>query len=53
MRLLSVEELSKMTGIREQTIRRYAREKTLPAYRFGKHWRFSLEEVLAVTKGER
>lgn len=53
MRLVSTEELSKITGIKEQTIRRWARERKFPAYRFGKAWRFNLDEVLAVAKGER
>ena len=49
-RILTVEELADMLGVRPVTIRQWARERKLPTMRLGKYWRFresSIREWLA------
>lgn len=43
--LISASKLSLMTDIKEMTLRKWAREGTLPYYKIGKLVRFNPEEV--------
>lgn len=41
MRALSVEETAVRLGLHEETVRRFAREGRLPAFKAGRSWRFA------------
>jgi excisionase family DNA binding protein len=48
-KLLTVQELSDYLRLAKVTIWKYAKEGKLPAFKVGKHWRFSksiIDEVL-------
>ena len=53
MKLVTVEELATICNLKPANVRRLAREKKIPAYRFDGVWRFQVDEVLASVKGER
>jgi excisionase family DNA binding protein len=46
LEMLSVEETAERLGLHEETVRRFAREGRIPAFKAGRSWRFS-EEALA------
>jgi excisionase family DNA binding protein len=46
--LLSVEEVALRLYLHPESVRRKAREGTLPAYRIGRRWVFSEREMLAL-----
>ena len=43
--MLTLEEISKRLKLHTNTLRRYAREGTLPAVKFGKVWRVEEEDL--------
>ncbi len=44
-RWLDVEEISSYLGVTNETIRKWIREKNLPARKIGRKWKFKLTEV--------
>ena len=42
---LDVEQISKLLGINQQTVRKFARKGILPAIKIGREWRFSNELI--------
>src|SRR5574343_237279 len=44
MMYVNVRQLAEYFGVHEQTVRRMAREKTIPAIAVGKQYRFNVEE---------
>lgn len=55
--MITVEELAEAIHLAPFTVRKYARQNLIPAFKVGRDWRFrSLEEVtnsLACTKGNK
>ena len=52
----STEEVSRMLGLHVNTIRRHVKEGRLKAYRFGRQWRFTeedLQEYMQPDTGEK
>ena len=48
----STEEVSKMLGLHVNTIRRHVKDGRLKAYRFGRQWRFTEEDLKHYMKPE-
>lgn len=42
---LSVDGISQYLGVSKETIYRWVAKKRIPAYRIGKLWKFSVEEI--------
>jgi excisionase family DNA binding protein len=42
---LSVDGISQYLGVSKETIYRWVAKKRIPAYRVGKLWKFSVEEI--------
>lgn len=42
---LSTAEAAKFLGIPEKSVRKLARDGDIPAYRFGKLWKFDIKEL--------
>lgn len=52
-RLLTVDEVSDWLSVATRKIVDMAREQELPAYKIGREWRFSREELLTYLRSQR
>jgi excisionase family DNA binding protein len=43
--ILSVDETAERLGLHDETVRRFAREGRIPAFKAGRSWRFSTEQL--------
>ena len=50
---LSVDGISQYLGVSKETIYRWVAKKIIPAYRVGKLWKFSLEEIEHWVRAEK
>ena len=50
--VLTTKEAAQLLRLTEDTVRRQAAGRQLPAYRLGRHWRLFRSELLKVVKGE-
>lgn len=50
MKLLTAEQLGKVLQIHPGAVRRFARDGKIPAYKYGRAWRFDINEVKAVLR---
>lgn len=50
-RLLTVREVSELSGVTEITVRRWIKGKTIPSYLIGGARRFNYQEVINHIKG--
>jgi excisionase family DNA binding protein len=50
---LSVDGISQYLGVSKETIYRWVAKKRIPAYRVGKLWKFSLEEIDMWVRAEK
>lgn len=48
---LTVAEVAVITKLTEQSVRKHAREQTIPATKLGKSWRFNKEDVRKAVEG--
>jgi excisionase family DNA binding protein len=49
--LIGVKEVATYLGVHEETVRRFAREGRLPAYKPGRSWRFDRDEIRKWARG--
>lgn len=50
---LTSKEVAELLNISDYTIKRFAREKRIPARKIGRQWRFSKQEIEEWFKSER
>jgi excisionase family DNA binding protein len=44
-RWLSIEEIGEYLGVKRDTLKRWIREKEMPAHKVGRSWKFKMNEV--------
>ncbi|MGX7364689.1 helix-turn-helix domain-containing protein [Aerococcus suis] len=52
LKLYTVEEVADMLKVSRRTVYNYIKSEKLRAYKIGKEWRISKEDVLALIKGQ-
>ena len=50
---LSVDGISQYLGVSKETIYRWVAKKRIPAYRVGKLWKFSVDEINEWVRAEK